>query len=58
MWLSIPSGVMIAALWPDNVMVGTIWLILVARFQPFFEARLVQPNQYRRGCSSDSCLCF
>ena len=52
MWLSIPSGVMIAALWPDNVMVGTIWLILVARFQPFVEARLVQPNQYRRGCSS------
>ena len=31
MWLSIPSGVMITALWPDNVMVGTIWLILVAR---------------------------
>jgi hypothetical protein len=31
MWLSFPSAVMIAALWSDNVVVGAIAVILVAR---------------------------
>jgi hypothetical protein len=31
MWLSFPSAVMIAALWSDNVVVGVISVILVAR---------------------------